>query len=102
MTRDLPFRFFEGEDHVWRLSGYVDVSGTKEFADAFSAVTRAHFSVVDASELRFIDVGAMRVIAAASTSSKGKIVVRGAPEVFRRCWELGGFDEIAPSVELAR
>lgn len=95
-----PFRFVAGDRGAWRLSGEVDLHAGRAFAGVISAAALGgQECVVDVSGLEFIDVDGVRAIARASLESDGRIVLRGAPTVLRRCWEVAGFDLVAPAVE---
>lgn len=94
------FRLVAGEPGTWRLSGEIDVADDPTFAAAFAAATGDDPCEVDVSNLDFIDVAGMRVIAAAGRSRGRRIVLRGASAALRRNWQAIGYDKLAPTVEL--
>jgi anti-anti-sigma factor len=93
------FRFVAGDGQEWRLSGELDLAVDPMFAAAFRAAASQPACVVDISELEFIDVAGMRVIAEVGREAHS-LQLRGASSVLRRVWQLTGFEEFAPMVQL--
>ncbi|HEX2038503.1 MAG TPA: MEDS domain-containing protein [Acidimicrobiales bacterium] len=94
------FRLVAGDVETWRLSGEVDLAGAAVFEAAFRAAARDAPCVVDVSDLEFIDVSGLRTIASVARERKNRVVFRRTSPVLRRVWQLGGFDSLAPNVEL--
>jgi anti-anti-sigma factor len=98
---DAPlFRLVAGEGDVWRLSGEIDLAVTSHLAAALTAVTARPRCEIDVTGLEFIDVGGMATLADAARRSHTHMRLLGASRVLRRSWQLAGFDESAPTVEL--
>lgn len=95
------FCLVAGDPGTWRLSGEVDVAVHSTFAAALGAIADDDPCDVDVSDLDFIDIGGMRVIAAAGREADSRIVLRGASATLRRNWRTIGYDRAAPTVELA-
>ncbi|MDX6287123.1 MAG: hypothetical protein QOG53_2608 [Frankiales bacterium] len=93
------FRFVNGDGQSWQLSGELDLAVAPMFAAAFRAAATQSPCVVDISRLAFIDVAGMRTIAEAGRETHG-VQLRGASSTVRRVWQMTGFDEFAPMVQL--
>ncbi len=93
------FRLVADDLDRWRLVGEVDIAVDANFRAAIAATVGSP-CVIDASSLAFIDVGGMRALAEAVRSSHGAIRLVGAPAIVRRGWQMAGFAEMAPTVEL--
>jgi anti-anti-sigma factor len=83
----------------WRLSGEVDLAGSFAFAAAFAA-TAQEPCILDVTGLDFIDVAGMRTIAETARSTEVSVQLHGARDTLRRNWQIAGFHEWAPTVEL--
>lgn len=94
------FRLVAADGQTWRLSGEVDYAVLGDFASAISAAAAAGDCVVDVSTLDFIDVASMRAIAVASRAPDTTIALVGARPLVRRGWQLAGFADAAPAVQL--
>jgi anti-anti-sigma regulatory factor len=97
---EAQFRFVAADDKTWQLGGEVDVAVVASFEAAIAPAATAGDCVVDVSRLDFIDVGSMRAVAAAGQDPGGSIELVGARPSVRRGWELAGFAEQAPDVQL--
>lgn len=93
-------RLVAGEDGLWHLSGEVDLAVTAHLAAALAAAVAQGPGEIDVADLEFIDVLGMGVIAEAGRRAPAGLRLRGASWILRRNWELAGFDDVAPSVEL--
>jgi anti-anti-sigma factor len=93
------FRLIAGDNGTWYLSGEVDLAVASTFVAAFTAAVSPP-SVVDVSDLEFIDVAGMRTIAQACKRPNANLVLRGASAGLRRAWELAEFHQDAPDVSL--
>lgn len=94
------FRLVAAGNDEWRLAGEIDIAVADEFAAAFSTAAGSAPCTVDVSALDFIDVVSMRALAKAARASGTPIRLLGAAPPVRRSWELAGFGEVAPTVEL--
>jgi anti-anti-sigma factor len=83
----------------WRLSGEIDMAVASAFSAAFSAAAQES-CVIDITAVKFIDVAGMRTIAAAIGAADIRVELRGARPALARCWQLVGFDQTVPNVEL--
>jgi anti-anti-sigma factor len=92
------FRLVAGGHGIWRLSGQIDVAVSSSFAAAFNAAAAPGNCLVDVSDLEFIDVAGMRVIARMGVLRDVRVRLLGASPALRRGWVLAGFDELAPTV----
>lgn len=87
------FRMYSTGADVWSVDGVID----SECADAFSSALRAAITCSPAVRLRFdalemIDAAGMHALVdAARVLPDGRIVVEGANETVRLCWELAGY-----------
>lgn len=93
-------RLVAGEGGLWRLSGEVDLAVTSHLAAALAAATSQARCEIDVTDLEFIDVLGMGVVAEASRSTNASLRLRGVSSTLRRNWELVGFGDHAPTVEL--
>lgn len=100
-TEAPQFRLVAADGETWRLSGEVDVAVTDAFAAAFDAAASRGACVVDVTELDFIDVAGMRVVAEATRERDASISLRGASPQLRRNWQLARFHETAPQVDIS-
>jgi anti-anti-sigma factor len=81
----------------WRLSGEVDVAVRSAFATALRATALHGTCVIDVTDLEFIDVAGMRLLAEHALIHGVGVYLRGASPTLRRAWQLCGFDELAPA-----
>lgn len=100
------FRLVAGKGGRWRLSGEVDLAVASHLAAALTAAASASASAsrgrceIDVTELELIDVLGMGVVAEAGHHAGARLRLRGASLTLHRNWQLAGFDEYAPTVEL--
>lgn len=94
------FKIFGDGMSRWHLSGEVDIAVASTFETAISRITRDGGCLIDVSGLEYIDVAGMRQIAQAARVSAEPIRLVGVPPMLRRMWNLAGFEEAAPTVEL--
>ena len=94
------FRLVAGEGDVWRLSGEIDLGVSSHLAAALTAVTAQRRCEIDVTGLGFIDVRGTATLADAARRSHTPMRLLGASRVLRRHWQLAGFDEYAPMLEL--
>jgi anti-anti-sigma factor len=92
------FRFVADGPGSWRLTGEIDLGVRCALEAAVAAATAQGDCVIDISGLDFIDVAGMRAIASAGQGRAMEL--RGASPALRRLWELSGFSELAPTVQL--
>ena len=78
----------------------IDMAAMPVFAASFGAIARQP-CVLDVSRLDFIDLVEMRTIAGIAIWAKTSITLRGLRPALRRYWNLAGFDELPPGVQLA-
>lgn len=94
------FRLVAGDGELWRLTGEIDLAVTTHLGAALTAVTAQGRCDIDVTGLEFIDVRGMATLADAARRSHTPMRLLGASGVLRRNWQLAGFDECAPMVEL--
>jgi anti-anti-sigma factor len=95
-----PYRLVSGSAQTWRLAGEIDLAASPTFAAVFAAAAAGGDCVVDVAGLQYVDVAGMRVIADVARTEQAAVQLRGASSAFRRYWQLSGFDETAPMVQL--
>ncbi|CAM5298032.1 hypothetical protein SXANM310S_03378 [Streptomyces xanthochromogenes] len=94
------FRMFSTGADSWSVDGVIDSEG----ASAFNAALRAAIAQAPTMTLRFdtlemIDAAGMRALVdAARRLPSRRIVVEGANETVRLCWELAGYEAADLSV----
>ena len=103
LGNDTPpqFRLVARGPGRWHLSGELDLAVESHFAAAVGAATSQGDCEIDVSDLQFIDVRSMSLLAVAAKISTAGLRLLGASEALRHYWQLGQFDELAPTVELA-
>jgi MEDS: MEthanogen/methylotroph, DcmR Sensory domain len=94
------FRLVAGPSDTWRLIGEGDIAVGANFKTAITTAAGSGPYVLDASALEYIDVAGTRAIAQAGQSPDVAVRVVGAPPILRRGWEMAGFADDAPAVEL--
>lgn len=94
------FKIFADSVSTWRLSGEVDLAVSSTFETAIAQVAGTGDCLIDVSALEYIDVAGMRQIAQAARASTQPMRLIGVPPMLRRIWNLAGFDETVPTVEL--
>jgi anti-anti-sigma regulatory factor len=97
------FRIFCTGTDSWSVSGVVDAHGALAFRTAVgqllarSAVLRLH-----CGGLELMDVAGMGALAEAARARTGRrVVLHGADETLRRCWDLLGYNAPEIPVEMA-
>lgn len=97
LSREPRFHVHAGPEGEIAFSGEIDLECSGTVAQIVTAAARDLPSpVLDVSGLRFIDVSGMRAVAAGAremSSSTAPVQIRGASPVFKRMWELLGFDD---------
>ncbi len=96
-----PFRFVAGPQRHWRLSGEVDMSMREAFAAACGTAATLGDCVIDVTGLSFIDISGMRAIALGARAAGDAIRLHGASADLRRFWDICGFKDFAPEVQLS-
>ncbi|MDR6978384.1 hypothetical protein J2X68_005110 [Streptomyces sp. 3330] len=97
------FRMYSTGADSWSVDGVID----SECADAFNAAVRAVLRCSPKVQLRFdtlemIDAAGMRALVdAARHVPDRRIVVHGANETVRLCWELAGYATVGTPVVMA-
>jgi len=95
------FRFTAAGPQSWRLSGEIDLRVSDIFLAALGTAASLGECVIDVSGLRFVDVSGMRTLAVASWTAASGIRLLGASHGLRRLWDLCGFAQAAPLVQLS-
>jgi anti-anti-sigma factor len=95
---DPEFQLVVYKADSWRLSGEVDLAVAEIFASAITTAVRNNACRLDVSGLDFIDVAGTRELAHALAASNQRLEIVGNCPTLRRCWDLSGFQRIAPSV----
>lgn len=103
LSDDLGFRVWSGGSQCWDVSGEVDCFNADAFGFAIASAAASGPVRLRLHGLEFIDVAGMRAIAtAAESGSQVRIQLDSPSDTFARCWELLGYDALAPGVELVR
>jgi anti-anti-sigma factor len=93
-------RFVWNGTATWRVAGEVDLAVRTAFTAALNAVVGDRSCDLDVTDLEFVDVAGLRAIVDAARTARAQLRLRGASPILRRSWQLGGFDEAAPTVRL--
>ncbi|GAA2437632.1 MULTISPECIES: MEDS domain-containing protein [Streptomyces] len=97
------FRMFSAGSNCWSVDGVIDSEG----AEAFAAAIRAAAVRTETVRLRFdrvemIDAAGMRALADAARQVPGRtVLVEGANDTVRLCWDLSGFAVPEVPVEMS-
>jgi anti-anti-sigma factor len=101
---DTSFRVAAQRDGGIRLTGELDLTAASRYGEIVEvAAERGGVTVLDISELDFVDVAGLRMIARtglAMIRHDGAARIRGASAGFRRLWELAGFAAVAPGIRV--
>jgi anti-anti-sigma regulatory factor len=99
---DLGFRMWSGDDNRWNVRGAIELGNVASFRTALhSAVDEATTLRLCFTDLRFLDLAGLQTLADLVESiPKLSLRVESPPHSFRRCWEMLGYDETCPRVEI--
>ncbi|MFE9404994.1 MEDS domain-containing protein [Streptomyces sp. NPDC006530] len=94
------FRMFSTGADMWSVDGVIDSEGASAFNAALrAAITQAPTITLRFDTLEMIDAAGMHALVDAARSMPARrILVEGANETVRLCWELAGYEAADPSV----
>lgn len=98
---DLGFQMWSDSGR-WNVRGAVDLVNVAGFTAALrSAATGPALFRLSLADLRFLDLAGVQAIADVVASVPGLTLrVEAAPNAFRRCWRMLGYDETCPRAEI--
>ncbi|HYQ69237.1 MAG TPA: MEDS domain-containing protein [Actinophytocola sp.] len=99
---DLGFRMWSGDGNRWNVRGAIELGNVASFRTALhSAVDENTTLRLCFADLRFLDLAGLQTLADLVESfPKLSLRVESPPHSFRRCWQMLGYDETCPRVEI--
>jgi anti-anti-sigma regulatory factor len=101
-SADLGFRMWSGDGGGWRVRGAIDLTNVASFRVALHSAAREVTALrLCFADLRFVDLAGLQALADVVDSISGmSLRVESSPHSFRRCWQMLGYDETCPRVEI--